>query len=249
GGGRHHRRGERVRGGARGDEHRLPGGPQRLAGAQAAQVVHRRGAGARVRVHRQDARVARRGRRARALDGRGDLPGGDGGRHAGNVPNTAARLAGAGVHVSFSDNGRVPPASTIATLRALGDEVLPEVPGSAPLRWVRTRSTLDSQARALGLHHRFYYLQPRGGLSVGQLVLARTTGATPVSGALRLGARGPLPQRPTRAGDVLIVELDGSSASLSRLERVVSWLAGEGLAAEPLERLMRSPSITASSRG
>ena len=165
------------------------------------------------------------------------------------VPNMAARLAGAGIHVSFSDFGTVPSASTIATLRALGDEVLPEVPGSAALRWVRTRSTLASQARALGLHHRFYYLEPRGGLTVGQLVLARTTGATPVSGALRLGASGPLPQRPTRAGDVLIVELDGSSASMSRLERVVSWLASEGLAAEPLERLMRSPSISASSRG
>src|SRR5204863_8971851 len=147
-----------------------------------------------------------------------------------DVPRTAARLAAAGIHASFSDSGSVPSASTIATLRALGDEVLPELPGLAALQWVRTRSTLDSQARALGLHHRFYYLQPRGGLTVGQLVLARTTGATPVSGALRLGASGPLPQRPTRAGDVLIVELDGSSASVSRLERVVSWLASEGLA-------------------
>jgi hypothetical protein len=166
-----------------------------------------------------------------------------------HVPDTAARLAGAGIHVSFSDSGSVPSASTIATLRALGDEVMPELPGLAALRWVRTRSTLDSQARALGLRHRFYYLQPRGGLTVGQLVLARTAGATPVSGALRLGTRGPLPQRPTRAGDVLIVELDGSSASVSRLERVVSWLAGKGLVAEPLERLMGSPSISASSRG
>ena len=166
-----------------------------------------------------------------------------------DVPSTAARLAGAGIHVSFSDFGAVPAASTIAALRALGDEVLPEVPGSAALRWVRTRSTLDSQRRALGLHRRFYYLQPRGGLTLGQLVLARTTGATPVSGALRLGASGPLPQRPTRAGDVLIVELDDSSTSVSRLESVVSWLASEGLAAEPLERLTRSPAISASSRG
>jgi processive 1,2-diacylglycerol beta-glucosyltransferase len=166
------------------------------------------------------------------------------------VPGTAARLAAAGIHASFSDQGVVPSASTVATLRALGDEVLPEVPGSAVLRWVGTRSTLDSQARVLGLRHRrFYYLQPRGGLTVGQLVLARTTGATPVSGALRLGTSGPLPQRPTRAGDVLIVELDGSSASVSRLERVVAWLTRDGLAAEPLERLMRSPSITASSSG
>ena len=73
------------------------------------------------------------------------------------VPGTAARLAAAGIHASFSDQGVVPSASTVAALRALGDEVLPEVPGSAVLRWVSIRSTLDSQARALGLRHRPFY--------------------------------------------------------------------------------------------
>ena len=38
----------------------------------------------------------------------------------------------------------------------------------------------SAQARALGLRHRFYFLEPSGGLTVGQMVLARTTGATPV---------------------------------------------------------------------
>ena len=114
---------------------------------------------------------------------------------------------------------------------------------------MRTRGVLRSQARALGLRHRFYYLQPRGGLSVGQLVLARTAGATPVSGALRLSATSPLPQRPMRAGDVLVVELDGSPASVLGLERIVSWLGSAGLGAEPLAWLTRSPSISASSSG
>ncbi len=108
----------------------------------------------------------------------------------------------------------------------MSDELLPEVPGSALLRWVRTRGVLRSQARALGLRHRFYYLQPRGGLSVGQLVLGRTAGATPVSGALRMSATGAMPTRRLRAGDVLVVELDGSPASVAGLERIVSWLGG-----------------------
>ena len=90
------------------------------------------------------------------------------------------------------------------------------------MHWVRTRSVLHAQARALGLHHHFYYLQPPGGLTVGQLVLARTAGATPVSGVQRLDADGPLPQRPMRAGDVLVVELDGSASSIAGLERLVS---------------------------
>ena len=118
----------------------------------------------------------------------------------------------------------------------LDNSGVPEAPSSPVLRWVRTRAMLHSQARALGLRHRFFYLQPRGGLSVGQLVLARTAGATPVCGAQRFSATGRLPQRPTRAGDVLVVELDGSSASLAGLERV-------------LARLTRSPSISASSSG
>jgi processive 1,2-diacylglycerol beta-glucosyltransferase len=168
---------------------------------------------------------------------------------AGDVGLVASELAFRGIHVSFADDASVPFAGRIATLRALGDEFMPEVPGSAPLRWERTRGVLHSQARALGLHHHFYYLQPRGGLSVGQLVLARTEGATPVKGALRLSATSQLPQRPMRAGDVLVVELDGSSASVLGLERIVAWLRSSGLGAEPLAWLTRSPSISASSSG
>jgi hypothetical protein len=166
-----------------------------------------------------------------------------------DIQAVASELAAQGTHVSFADGSGVPPRGRIVTLRGLGDELLPEVPSSGPLRWERTRGVLRSQARALGLHHSFYYLQPRGGLSVGQLVLARTDGATPVAGALRLSATGRLPQRPMRAGDVLVVELDGSSASVSGLERIVAWLGSTGLGTEPLGSLTRSASISASSSG
>jgi hypothetical protein len=125
----------------------------------------------------------------------------------------------------------------VARFEALGDELLPEVPASALFRWVKTRATLHSQARALGLHRHYYYLEPRGGLSVGQLVLGRTAGATPVKGALRMGANAPLPQRPARAGDVIVVEAGGSPAALGGLDRIVSWLAARGLGVEPLSSL------------
>ena len=53
-----------------------------------------------------------------------------------------------------------------------------------------------------------------------------------------------------RAGDVLVVELDGSPASVAGLERIVSWLGSDGLAVEPLERAdPSSPAISASSSG
>jgi hypothetical protein len=155
----------------------------------------------------------------------------------GSVPGLARELAQRGIHVSFADDAGVPSAQRIAVLHALHDELLPEVPGSSPLRWVKTRAVLKSQARALGLRHHFYYLEPKGGLSVGQLVLARTDGAIPVKGALRISATTTLPQRPLRAGDVVVVELDGSSGSLLGLERVVSRLSAEGLGVSPLASL------------
>jgi processive 1,2-diacylglycerol beta-glucosyltransferase len=163
---------------------------------------------------------------------------------AGDVTRVASELAARGIHASFADDGVHAPA-TIAELRGLGDELLPEIPtGSSLLRWVRTRGALRAQARALGLHHRFYFVTPKGGrtggLTVGQLLLASTAGATPVSGALRLSASGPLPQRPTRAGDVLVVGVDGSGVSVGGMERLVAWLGEDGLSAEPLSVLTRS---------
>ncbi|HMD52553.1 MAG TPA: glycosyltransferase [Solirubrobacteraceae bacterium] len=149
----------------------------------------------------------------------------------------ASGLAAEGIHPSFADDAGVPSAWQVRQLRSLGDEMLPEVPGSVLFHWVRTRGMLRSQARALGLGHSFYYLEPPGGLSVGQLVLARTTGATPIKGALRLRASDALPQRPMRAGDVIVVEASGSPASALGLERIVARLASEGLSSESLRSL------------
>jgi len=166
-----------------------------------------------------------------------------------DVRTVASTLATQGIHVSLADGARVPSASRVASLQRLGDELVPELPSSAPLRWLRTGSVLRSQARALGLRHHYYYLRPRGGLSVGQLVLGRTAGAIPVRGALRITATSRLPRRQLRAGDVVVVELDGSGASLTGLERIVDWLSSDGLGVEPLGRLTRSPAIRASSSG
>jgi processive 1,2-diacylglycerol beta-glucosyltransferase len=153
----------------------------------------------------------------------------------------AGQLAAAGIHVSFADGGKTPPHATIAGVRRHGDEMLPAIVDSGTiLRWVKARGTLGRQARALGLHRGFYFLQPRGGLSLGQLVLAHTIGAKPVAGALRLSAAGAPPQRRLRAGEVLVVTLDGSAASVRGLERIVSVAGAEGLRSAPLDALTRA---------
>jgi hypothetical protein len=169
---------------------------------------------------------------------------------ASDVVLVASELAGRDIHASFTDDGVVPAHATILELHSLGDQMMPEVvPGSALFRWLLTRHTLRTQARALGLSHKFYFLQPRGGLTVGQLVLARTAGATPVKGSLRLNATGALPQGRRRAGEILVVTVDGSASSLLGVERIVSWLGADGLGAEPLGWLTRSPSIRATKSG
>jgi processive 1,2-diacylglycerol beta-glucosyltransferase len=158
----------------------------------------------------------------------------------GEIAGVAATLAARGIHVSFADDGGVPSRVRIRHLRSLGDGLLPEVRRGTLFHWVRTRGTLHSQARALGLHRRFYYLEPPNALSVGQLVLARTADAIPVKGALRISATAAPPHRLMRAGDVVVVELGGSSSSsLAGLERIVSWLASERLGVEPLSTLTR----------
>jgi processive 1,2-diacylglycerol beta-glucosyltransferase len=169
---------------------------------------------------------------------------------ASDVALVARELAGRGIRASFTDDGVVPTRTTISEVHSLGDQMLPEVvPGSALFRWLLTRHTLRTQAHALGLSHKFYFLQPAGGLTVGQLVLARTAGAIPVKGALRLNATGALPQGRTRAGDVLVVTVDGSASSVRGVERIVSSLGGAGLGAEPLSWLIGSPPISANNSG
>jgi len=113
------------------------------------------------------------------------------------IRGLAARLAERRIHVSFADDAGVPSPQRIADLHGLGDELLPEVPKSSPLRWPGTRGVLHSQARALGLKHRFYYLEPAGGLSVGQLVLARNRRRDTGAGSRALQRRA----RPASASD------------------------------------------------
>jgi processive 1,2-diacylglycerol beta-glucosyltransferase len=169
---------------------------------------------------------------------------------ANDVTLVASELAARDIHAAFTDDGVIPTHATILELHSLGDQMLPEVvPGSALFRWLLTRHTLRSQARALGLSHKFYFLQPAGGLTVGQLLLARTADAVPVKGSLRLNATAALPQGRTRAGDVLVVTVGGSASSVAGVERIVSSLGGEGLGVEPLSWLIGSPPISASSSG
>ena len=132
-----------------------------------------------------------------------------------------------GIHASFTDNGLPTRASTIAGLRALHDELVPEVPRSgSPLRWVRTRGTLRSQARALGLAPPL--LLP----AAAERSDSRPAGAGPYRGRAARGRRRAAQRHwlaslsGVRAGDVLVVSVDGCPSSVvgARAHRLLAAL-------------------------
>jgi len=144
------------------------------------------------------------------------------------IPAVAAHLKRLGVHASFALTS-VPTAATLATLRSFGDAPMCEVDRARALRWMQTRGKLRREASALHLRRHFFYLSPQSGLTAGQLMLASTAGARPVVGSVQISATSPVPQQPLRRGDVAVVNLDGSAASLASFDRFAAELTAERL--------------------
>jgi processive 1,2-diacylglycerol beta-glucosyltransferase len=140
----------------------------------------------------------------------------------------ARAIAGAGGHASFAVE-RPPDARTAATLRALGDDWLPELPPAGRVRWFETRDALRAATR-IGRDRR--YLAPASGLELGQYLLGRTLDASPVAAAVRLDASST--RRPA-AGDVVAIDAGGPPA---RATDAVDALRTQGLSAVALSALL-----------
>lgn len=152
-----------------------------------------------------------------------DAPGGD-------VAIVARRLARDGIKASIASPDLLPRAA-LGTLRGYGDAPIPTIGHAGLFGWLRTSSVLRREARALHLHHHFYYLEPRNP-TLGQLLLARTTGAVPIHGSVLLDARTRLPGR-LYPGAVVVVWITSSSSSLATLDRLARELQSDGLAGLP----------------
>ena len=126
-----------------------------------------------------------------------------------------------------------PSAAAMRVLSTYGDVPIPAIGRAGFFGWIHTSSALRREARALHLRHHFYYLEPPHP-SLGQLLLARTAGGLPVRGSVVFGGRTQLPDRPLRAGDVIVVTLSGSLATLRSLESLARALQSRGLIALPL---------------
>jgi processive 1,2-diacylglycerol beta-glucosyltransferase len=163
-----------------------------------------------------------------------------------DTPVVARALAAHGVRMSFAVP--IPAAGDVSpALRRLGDDVVPTLPGGAPVRWLRTRGILRD-APTLGTLR--CYLPPEDGLSFGQYLLGRSMRATPIAGHERFSsseaATAPLPS----AGDVVVVTPDGPPAASARdLLRLAARLSARGLRAEPLSVLLASASTSERTTG
>jgi hypothetical protein len=96
---------------------------------------------------------------------------------------------------------------TLDTVRAAGSDVMPRLKPGGPVRWIGTRGQLNKTARGLGLQGHFYYAAPGHGFTLAQDLLGKTTGATPVTGAVKLKMGSGLGK--LERGDLIEVSLGG----------------------------------------
>jgi hypothetical protein len=154
---------------------------------------------------------------------------------AGDAAAVARRLAADDLAGSIA-TVTVPGSAALRVINLKGDQSIPTIRRAGLLGWIHTSSILRRDARALHLHHRFYYLEPHGE-TFGQLLLARTAGGVPVRGSVALGSGTRLSGHDFSKGDVVVVTLSGTGSSYGVLDRLADALASDGLVGLPLSAL------------
>jgi hypothetical protein len=104
---------------------------------------------------------------------------------------------------------------------------MPRLKPGGPVRWIGTRGQLTKTARGLGLHGHFYYAAPGHGFTLAQEVLGKTTGATPITGAVKLKAGGRLGT--LERGDLVELSVDGGRDWRPWLSSLVAQMRAQGL--------------------
>jgi processive 1,2-diacylglycerol beta-glucosyltransferase len=155
----------------------------------------------------------------------------------GRIPTVARLLDAGGARASFAV-AAVPSRSELASTSALGDSVLPELPPAGGVAAIHVDDRLRQLAEGLGLGHRFRYLRPRSGSTLGDYFAAKTAGGSPVSGTIWIEP-GSRPPPALSAGSIVVLDARGpyTRTSLAALMRL---LASSGLRALPLDDLLAS---------
>jgi UDP-glucose 4-epimerase len=140
--------------------------------------------------------------------------------------DVAETLSGDGGHATIALTA---PASsaTVGMVHGAGSDVMPRLKPGGPVRWIGTRGQLTKTARGLGLHGHFYYAAPGHGFTLAQEVLGKTTGATPITGAVKLKAGGRLGT--LERGDLVELSVDGGRDWRPWLSSLVAQMRAQGL--------------------
>ena len=134
----------------------------------------------------------------------------------------------------------------VQAVEAADDQVLAALEPGSRTGWMHTRRVLEAQTAGTEAGAARVYLPPKGGLTLSEYLLARSTGAVPLSGTIWLRARHPV-TKPLVAGVIVVLDLDSSrDTALPFLDKVLAQLQGEGLDAVPLT-LPSSPAETPAS--
>jgi UDP-glucose 4-epimerase len=123
-------------------------------------------------------------------------------------------------------------------VRNAGSDVIPRLKPGGPVRWIGTRGQLKKTAHSLGLHGHFYYAAPGHGFTLAQDLLGKTTGATPVTGAVKLKPGGRLGK--LERGDLVEISVDGSSDWRPWVASLVAQMRGDGLRPTSATSLVRA---------
>jgi hypothetical protein len=126
----------------------------------------------------------------------------------------------------------------VKAVRAAGSDVMPRLKPGGPVRWIGTRGQLRKTARSLGIHGHFYYAAPGKGFTLAQEFLGSTTGATPVTGAVKLGDGEQLGT--LDRGDLMEVSVAGGASWRPWLSSIVGHVRARGLQAVSAVDLVRS---------
>lgn len=160
---------------------------------------------------------------------------------SGDVPAVVARLQHDGAHAAIATPGSDRRSELVAT--SAGNEVVADLGRTGLVRWIPTRKVLDQRVEPDRRARPRYFLASARGPSAGQVLLGATAHFRAVIGDLAASATGRL-QRDPRRGDVVVATVDGSSASLRTLDRLVASIRNEGLTPVGLSELAASAQAT-----
>ncbi len=155
------------------------------------------------------------------------------------VPMLASTLSAYGIHASFAVGQ--PSGTVVTSVYSYHDQALPRLPGGGLVRWLGERGQLHRLSILMRDGRHFLYAS--NSPSLGQWLMAHGAGGKLVAGAVRLqdadDALGFL-----RPGEVVEVSVASAATLQPLLDKLLSGLHAEHLAAVPIGRLMRDAERT-----